>query len=248
MGMTDEEGKIESENSKPKVRIIAPIEGLETKAQIAPSQITASSSRTCAYHPSMSAVYICAQCQKPLCASCASPYGQLFICSQCYQPPATQAASQRVSKPLEKPPLESVLGLFGGLLIIVGFFLPWATSDFTLPSNNDSTDIFTGFTIVGDYPEVIMVLTMGILILVVEFILIILATSPNMLTKPPIGIWLVPLLLAFIAFLIMVEFIIRAEGFVNNISVGWFICLIGTVISMWPGIVSIKKIYAGENE
>jgi hypothetical protein len=245
--MTNEEGIKGSENSKPKVRVIAPIEGIETKAQVAPTQIT-STSRACAYHPSISAVYICAQCQNPLCMNCATPYGQLFICSQCYQPPPTPKVSEREAKIPEKPPLESILGLFGGLLIIVGFFLPWATSDFISPTSSDSQEIFTGFVIVRDYPEVILVLTMGVLILVVEFILIVLATSPNMLTKPPMGVWLVPLFLAFIAFLILIEILIRAESFASNITAGWFVCLIGTFISMWPGVMSMKEFYSGDKK
>jgi hypothetical protein len=246
--MTDEEGKIKADSkSKPKVRVIAPIEGLEKRTQVAPSRVNYTISPMCAYHPHLHAVYICAQCQKPLCGSCATPYGQLFICSSCYQPPPPVQTQTR-TKPPEKPPLESILGLFGGLLIIVGFILPWVTNDFISAGIDDGfRGTISGFVLARDYPEVVMVLTMGILIMVVEFILIILATSPSMLEKPPVGVKLVTMFLAFVCFIVLIEILIRAEGFAANISGGWFVCLIGSFISIWPGLVSIKKQYLGED-
>jgi hypothetical protein len=246
--MTDEEGKTKADShSKPKVRVIAPIEGLDTRAQVAPTRVSYSLSPMCAYHPHLHAVYICAQCQRPLCGSCATPYGQLFICSSCYQPPPpVQTQTQR--KPPEKPPLESILGLFGGLLIIVGFILPWVTNDFVSPGIDDNfRGVISGFVLAGDYAEVILVLTMGILIMVVEFILLVLTISPSMIEKPPVGVKIVPMFLAFVTFIVLVEILIRAEGFAANISGGWFVCLIGSFISMWPGAVSIKKEYFGED-
>jgi hypothetical protein len=245
--MADEEGSVEEiDDSKPKVRVIAPIEGLEKRTQLAPFRVTQTQSRMCTYHPQLPAVYICAQCQSSLCVNCAIPYGQLFICSQCYQPPRVTTQPQTEEKEPEKPPFESIIGFFGGLLILIGFFLPWATSDYISPRTQDNyTPYATGFNIALDYPEVILILTMGILIMIVEFLLIILATSPTMVKRPPIGIRLVPMFMAFIAYIILAEIIIRAEGFVDNMHAGWLVCFIGASLTLWRGALDVWKHYKG---
>jgi hypothetical protein len=240
--MTDEEGESGQNGSGPKVRVIAPIEGLENKTQVAPSRISYTVSRNCTYHPNLPAIYICAQCQSPLCGSCGIPYGQLYLCSQCYLPP-TPTPQKTETKPPEKPPIESVLNFFGGLLIFIGFLLPWASSDYTSPRFNDIEPIVSGFTIARDYPEVILVFTMGILIMVIEFILIILATSPSMLKRPPVGIKVVSMFLAFVCYIVMLEILVRAETFAENIQGGWFVCFIGASICVWQGFMILNKQY-----
>ena len=84
--------------------------------------------------------------------------------------------------------MESIFSLFAGLLLFIGFFLPWASQNYLPPSSRELDAIVSGFEISRDYPEVIIVFTMGILIMVIEFLIIILATSPSMEKKPPIGI------------------------------------------------------------
>jgi hypothetical protein len=244
--MTDEEGKIDPEDTKPKVRVIAPIAGLEDKTQVAPSRISYTVSRTCAYHPNLPAVYICAQCQSPLCGSCGVPYGQLYLCSQCYLPPPP-VVPKKETKPPEKPPMESILSFFGGLLIFIGFLLPWASSDYTSPGSGEIDSMVTGFTIAADYPEVILVFTMGILIMVIEFMIIILATSPSMLKRPPVGIRVVSMFLAFICYIVMIEVLVRAETFAENIQGGWFTCFIGASICVWQGFNILNKQYKGSS-
>ncbi len=242
--MTDGEGTFNSqENSKPKVRVIAPIEGLQTSAQMAPSRVSASISRTCAYHQSIPAVYICAKCTKAMCMSCARPHGHLYLCPQCYQPPPPVTTQLKKVK-AEPPPFESILGLFGGLLIIVGFFLPWVKSEYQSPDMIRRTEsIISGFDIASDYSEIAMVLIFGILIVVLEFLLIMMVISLTVVKKPAIGVRLLPMVLGFIIFVILIEIVIRAESFAANIHVGWFTCLFGTCIIMLRSGMEIWKHY-----
>jgi hypothetical protein len=243
--MTNEEGKAtEDRTSKPKVRVIAPIEGLETKARMAPTRISATPSRTCAYHQNIPAVYICAKCSKPLCMSCALPYGNLFLCPQCYQPPQPTQTTQERKEP-SKPPLESILGLFGGIIILIGFFMPWATSEYISPGYGDNESVISGFRIATDYPEVSIVFIMGCLIVVVELLLIVLITSPMMTKTPPIGVRLLPLFLGFVAYVILSEIVIRAESFTANIHIGWFVCVFGASVILLAGAMEIWKHYKG---
>ena len=245
--MSEEEGDPQKKGLKPKVRVIAPIEGYQDKAQVAPSQVSYSVSRKCAYHPSLPAVYICGQCQRPLCGSCAIPYGQLFICSQCYIPPTQPAVLSRKRKEPEKPPMESILTFFGGLLIFIGFFLPWASQNYIPPSSRDVDTIITGFEISRDYPEVIIVFTMGILIMVIEFLIIILWTSPTMEKKPPMGIRVISMFLAFICYVVLIGILIRAETFAENIQMGWFMCFIGASICIWQGATILRNQFKGSD-
>jgi hypothetical protein len=242
--MGPEEGG-QTNDTKPKVRVIAPIQGVERKVRMAPLH-TAPISRTCAFHRNMPAVYICAQCSKPLCMSCAVPYGHLFICPQCYQPPPppvmTTTTQEAGEGPL--PTMESILGLFGALLLIIGFFMPWATPEYSFIRYEETNDfIVSGFTIAGDYPETTLVLTIGVLIIIIEFLLLILATSPTMAKAPPIGIRLLPMFLGFVALVILLEVVLRAENLLGNLNVGWFVCLIGAVITLLRGVVAIFKHY-----
>lgn len=247
--MTYEEGPSrQASASKPKVRVIAPIEGLETKAQMAPISISAAPSRMCAYHQTIPAVYICAKCSKPLCFNCAVPHGHLYLCPQCYLPERTEQAEPERKEP-QKPPLESILGLFGGLMIITGFFMPWATSEYVSPRLDDFDDsIISGFTITGDYPEVSIVLIMAILILVVEFLLLILTTSPMMIKKPPIGVRLLPMFLGCVAYVVLAEIVLRAESLLSNIHVGWFVCVFGASVTLFGGAMDVWKHYQIEGD
>lgn len=245
--MANEEGKpTQEDTSKPKVRVIAPIEGLRTKPQLAPTKISGVPTRRCAYHPSIPAVYICAQCSRPMCLNCGVPHGYLYLCPQCYQPPQP-VQPQPVRKAPQKPSTEFILGLFGSILIIVGFFWPWATSGYISPGNAYYNDAYiSGFTITSDYPELLLVITMGILILIVEFMLLLLITSPTMSTRPPIGVRLLPMFLGFIAYVVLAEIVLRAESLITNIQMGWFICVIGANIVMLRGVIEIMKHYKGE--
>lgn len=234
-------------SSKPKVRVIAPIEGPGTKTQMAPTSVYYKPSRMCAFHQTIPAVYICAKCSKPLCISCAVPHGHLYLCPQCYQPP-TPAPTEQERKEPPKPPMESILGLFGALIILVGFFMPWATSNYISPGNEVRYDtVISGFTIAGDYSEVSIIFIMGCLTIIVEFILIFLVLSSMIVKKPPIGIRLLPMFLGLIAYVVLAEIIIRAESFKNNIHVGWFVCVFGVSIIILTGTVEIWKHYHGED-
>jgi len=246
--MADEEGTDGKEgDEKPKVRVIAPIEGLETRAQMAPISITTAISRMCAYHQNIPAVYICAKCQKPMCISCAIPHGHLYLCPQCYQPPQITRIEQQ-KKEYPKPTLESILGLFGVLIIMVGFFMPWATSEYESPNGNIDESIISGFTISNDYPEVALIFIMAVLIMIVEFILIYLTTSPMMKQGPPIGARLLPMFLGFVAFVVLVNIVLRAESLTSSIHIGWFVCLFGTSIVLLSGVMEIMKAYKGKAE
>jgi hypothetical protein len=245
--MTDEEGTTEKDGSKPSVRVIAPIEGYQGRSQVAPSQVSYSVSRKCAYHPNLAAVYICAQCQSPLCGNCAMPYGQLFICSQCYVPPQQPPRVEEQKKEPEKPPMESIFSLFAGLLLFIGFFLPWASQNYLPPSSRELDAIVSGFEISRDYPEVIIVFTMGILIMVIEFLIIILATSPSMEKKPPVGIRVISMFLGFICIIVLLGVLIRAETFLENIAPGWFVCFIGAAICIWQGLVLLRNHLSSAN-
>lgn len=247
--MADGEGtEGKKDSSSPKVRVIAPIEGPEKKVQMAPIKVTESISRMCAYHPNIPAVYICTKCSKPMCISCALPYGYLYLCPQCYQPPRQKEIETKKTEP-KKPPFESILGLFGALIIIVGFFLPWVTSDYQSPNFNGNVDtIISGFTIATDYPDVSLVFILAILIVIIEFLLIILSTSPMMTEKPPIGIRLLPMFLCFIIWIVLAGIAIRAEGFVANIHVGWFVCLLGAGVILFGGLMEVWRHYKGIGE
>jgi hypothetical protein len=149
----------------------------------------------------------------------------------------------------QKPPIESILGLFGGILILVGFFMPWVTSEYVSPNNDFNTaSVISGFSIAGDYPELALVIIMSILIIIVEFMLLILVSSPTMSRKPPIGIRLLPMFLGFIAYVVLVEIVLKAEGFVSNIHMGWFVCVIGANILMLRGVMEIMEHYKGDEE
>lgn len=244
--MDSEEGV--EKDTKPKVRVIAPIQGKETKTIMAPAPSVPIRSRRCAFHPGMPAVYICAQCSKSLCISCAVPYGHLFICPQCYQPPPPPIMTTTVQEAGEgpKPTLESILGLFGALLIIIGFFMPWAGPEYTSSGLEDHIDdVISGFTIAGDYPETTLVLTIGVLIIIIEFLLLILATSPTMTKAPPIGIRLLPMFLGVVALVVLLEVALRAENMIGNTEVGWFVCLFGAIIILFRGALVIYKHYKG---
>ncbi|MEE9150922.1 MAG: B-box zinc finger protein [Thermoplasmata archaeon] len=244
--MVNEEGQGSQEKtSKPNVRVIAPIEGPEKKAQMAPMSFSATPSRMCAFHRTIPAIYICAKCSKPLCMSCAVSYGHLYLCPQCYPPPQPARIEQeRREQP--KPPMESILGLFGGLMILVGFFMPWATSGYVSPRYEDRYEpVISGFTIVGDYPEVTVVFIMGFLIIVVELLLIVLITSPMMAKNPPIGIRLLPMFLGFVAYVVLAEVVLRAETLMENIHIGWFACLFGASIVLFGGAIKIWNHYKG---
>lgn len=238
--MVHEGGKDSLEGeSKPRVRVIAPIEGPETKAQMAPMEVSPTTARMCAYHPSLPAVYICANCSKPLCVSCGLPYGQLYLCPQCYQPPPSrqpQLIEGRLEqKKPKKPPMESILGICGGLAIIVGFFMPWAASE-------------PGFVIAANYPEGTLVILMGILIVVVEIVLLFLYLYPMIEKKPPIGVRLLSLFLGFLAYIVLIEIVIKAEGLLNNINMGWFVCWIGANIMVAKGVLELWGHYKGDEE
>jgi hypothetical protein len=243
--MTYEEGKTSDNKAKPKVRVIAPIEGLEKKTKMAPTRISAVPSRTCAYHQNIPAVYICAKCSNPLCMSCALPYGNLFLCPQCYEIPKSAQTGQE-TKESPKPPLESILGLFGGIIILVGFFMPWVTSEFTSPRGEHYDDaVISGFTIARDYAEVSVVFIMGILIIITELLLMALITSPMMVKEPPIGVRLLPMFLGFVAYVILAEIVLRAESFTASIHIGWFVCVFGASVVLLAGVIDIWKYYKG---
>ncbi|UCG69547.1 MAG: B-box zinc finger protein [Thermoplasmata archaeon] len=240
--------EVKKDSSKPKVRVIAPIEGPEKRAQMAPIKVTESISRMCTYHPNIPAIYICTKCSKSMCISCALPYGHLFLCPQCYTPPKPMEVEKKKTEP-KKPPLESIMGLFGALLIIVGFFLPWATSDYQSPDFEEHFDsVISGFTIAGDYPDVSLVFIMAILIVIIEFLLLILSTSPMFTGKPPIGIRLLPMFLCFIVLIVLIEILFRAESLMSNIHVGWFVCLFGAAIILFGTVMEIWKHYKGIEE
>jgi hypothetical protein len=173
------------------------------------------------------------------------PYGQLFICSQCYIPPQQPARVEEEKKEPEKPPMESILGLFGGLLLFIGFFLPWASQNYIPPSSRDLDAVISGFEISRDYPEVIVVFTMGILIMVIEFLIIILATSPSMEKKPPVGIRVISMFLGFICVIVLLGLLIRAETFLESIQAGWFVCFIGAGICIWQGMTLLINSFKG---
>jgi hypothetical protein len=246
--MASEEGAPqEVEEISPKVRVITPIEGLEAGPAVAPTGPDVTRSNVCAYHPGMPAVYICSQCSKSMCMNCAIPYGQLFLCPQCYIPPQVTAV-QHKDPPLSRPARESILELFGGLLIIVGFFLPWATSQYISPGGEVRTNtIISGFVIMSDYPEVALILTMGVLAIIIEFVLIIVATSPTSAAEPPIGVRLVPMFLGLIAYIILAEVALRAESFIANVHVGWFICVFAATLILLGGALQIWRHYKGED-
>lgn len=238
--MASEEGAPkEVEEITPQVRVITPIEGLDAGPGVASTGHFPSRSTVCAFHPNMPAVYICSQCSKSLCINCAVPYGQLFLCPQCYIPPQVTTMEQR-DPPMARPTRESIMELFGGLLIIVGFFLPWATSEYISPEGEIRRDtINSGFVIMSDYPEVALILTMGVLVIIIEFVLIIVATSPTSVAEPPIGVRLVPMFLGLIAYIILAEVTLRAESFIANIHVGWFICVFAATLILLGGALQI---------
>jgi hypothetical protein len=232
-----------NDSSGPKVRVIAPIEGPEKRTQMAPIKVTESISRMCAYHPNLPAVYICTKCSKPMCMNCALPYGHLFLCPQCYQPPRQMKTEPKKTEP-KAPPLESVIGLFGALIVIVGFFLPWVTTNYESPNFNGPTDtVISGFSIASDYPDASVVFILAILIVIIELLLISLTTSPMMTKKPPIGIRLLPMFLCFIIMIVLIGIAIRAETFVANIHVGWFVCLLGAGIVLIGGVMEVWRHY-----
>ena len=247
--MAPEEGAPkEQQDESPKVRVITPIEGLDAGPAMARTGPVSTQSTICAFHPNMPAVYICSQCSKSLCINCAVPYGQLFLCPQCYIPPQVTAPPQK-DPPIPKPTRESILELFGGLLIIVGFFLPWATSNYISPDGERHTNtIISGFVIMSDYPEVALILTMGVLAIIIEFVLIIVATSPTSAAEPPIGVRLIPMFLGLIAYIILAEVALRAETFIANIHVGWFICIFAATLILLGGALQIWRQYKEEGD
>lgn len=177
--------------------------------------------------------------------SCALPYGNLFLCPQCYETPKSVQTTQE-TKESPKPPLESILGLFGGIIILVGFFMPWVTSDFTSPSGEHYDDtVISGFIIARDYAEVSVVFIMGILTIITELLLMALITSPMMVKEPPIGVRLLPMFLGFVAYVILAEIVLRAESFTANIHIGWFACVFGASVVLLAGVIEIWKYYKG---
>ena len=245
--MASEEGAPkEVDEITPKVRVITPIEGLEAGPLMAATGPVPTRSTVCAYHPTMHAVYICSQCSKSLCISCAVSYGQLFLCPQCYIPPQITTIQQK-DPPITKPTRESIMELFGGLLIIVGFFLPWVTSEYiSLDGEVRGEAIISGFVIMSDYPEVALILTMGVLAIIIEFVLIIVATSPTSVGEPPIGVRLVPMFLGLIAYILLAEVALRAETFIANVHAGWFICVFAATLILLGGALQIWKHYKDE--
>jgi hypothetical protein len=245
--MASEEGAPkEVDEISPKVRVITPIEGLEAGPAVAATSPVPVRSTICAFHPNMPAVYICSQCSKSMCMNCAVPYGQLFLCPQCYIPPQITPVQQK-EPPRARPARESIIELFGGLLIIVGFFMPWATSQYISPDGDmHRNTIVSGFVIMSDYPEVALILTMGVLAIIIEFVLIIVATSPTSAAEPPIGVRLVPMFLGLIAYIILAEVALRAESFMANVHVGWFICVFAATLILLGGALQIWSQYKGE--
>lgn len=238
----------EREEQKPTVKVISPITGLDAAPQVAPTGVSGTRSKVCAYHPSMPAVYICGQCSKSLCLQCAVPYGQLYLCPQCHIPPQITAFPENREPPVAKPTRESLLALFGGLLIIVGYFLPWVTSDYISPGDErDPSTIISGFVIMSDYPEVALVLTMGILVIIIEFVLVIVSTSPTSSSRPPIGVRLIPMFLGLIAYLVLAEVALRAESFITNIHMGWVLTVVAASLILLGGALQIWKHYKGED-
>jgi hypothetical protein len=239
-GEGDQEGA-----SEPKVRIIAPIKGAETRTTMAPTTVSPTAAIVCVYHPSVPATYICQKCSKPLCVRCAAPHGFLFLCPECYQPPRAIPVEQKPKAPPPKPPTESIMQLLGGLIVLIGFFMPWVSSDYISPRSGEYPDtVISGFTIASDYSEVALVLIMAVLIAVVEFLMIILITSPSA-EKPPISVRLLPFFMAFLSYVVLAEVALRAENFLSNISLGWFICLIGAGMTLLGGSMELWKYYKG---
>ena len=129
----------------------------------------------------------------------------------------------------------------------IGFFLPWATSEYISPDGEVHTNtIISGFVIMSDYPEVALILTMGVLVIIIEFVLIIVATSPTSAAEPPIGVRLVPMFLGLIAYIILAEVALRAESFMANVHVGWFICVFAATLILLGGALQIWRQYKGE--
>lgn len=245
--MASEEGAPkEVDEITPKVRVITPIEGLEAGPAVAATSSVPVRSTVCAFHPNIPAVYICSQCSKSMCMNCAVPYGQLFLCPQCYIPPQITTVQQK-DPPIARPTRESIMELFGGILIIVGFFLPWATNEYISPDGDTHRNtIISGFIIMSDYPEVALILTMGVLAIIIEFVLIIVATSPTSAAEPPIGVRLIPMFLGLIAYIILAEVALRAESFMANVHVGWFICVFAATLILLGGALQIWREYKGE--
>ncbi len=241
----EDEGNQEKASS-PKVRVIAPIKGAETKAKMAPTTVSPTAAVVCVYHPSVPATYICQKCSKSLCVRCAVPHGYLFLCPECYQPPRAVPVEQKPKAPPPKPPIESIIQLLGGLIVLVGFFMPWVTSNYISPRLGQLHDtVISGFTIASDYAEVVLVLMMAVLIVVVEFLMIILVTSPTTVEKPPISVRLLPFFMAFMSYVVLAEVALRAENFLSNISIGWFICLIGAGLTLFGGSMELWQFYKG---
>jgi hypothetical protein len=237
------------ETPSPKVRVIAPIKGAETKTQLASTTVSPTAAIVCVYHPSVPATYICQKCSKALCVRCAVPHGYLFLCPECYQPPQPMPAQQTSKTPPPSPPRDSIIQLLGGLIVIIGFFMPWVTSNYVSPrTGQEYNDVISGFTIASDYAEVALVLMMAILIAVVEFLMIILLTSPISSEKPPIVIRLMPFFMALLTYVVLAEVALRAENFLSNISIGWFICIIGTGLTLFGGSKELWEFYKDYGE
>jgi hypothetical protein len=241
--MSSEEGTADKETGlKPKVRIITPIEGREIRPQMASQRTNATFLRACTYHPSNPALYICSKCSNPLCINCALPYGHLFLCPHCHEAPPQQQKTEEESSP--KLAFEHIIGFFGSIIIIIGLlFLPWASAGYVPPDFNGNQGMYTGLDIAQDYPEVSLVLIIGILLAIMEFLLMMLTTSPQMVSKPPLGVRILPMFLAIMSCVVMIEVVFRAETLFSNIHFGWFACLISACVIVIIGVVEIVKHY-----
>lgn len=139
--------------------------------------------------------------------------------------------------PMAPPPKTMTSGLIiamiGGLLMIVGVFLPWATTSYTIPLTDQVVeDSINGMNLFG-----YLVLFMGILVLLMA----VLKKPVGAIICSVIGMLLALIPLALIGMLVnLIETAAKLTGttdFSASIGIGIILCFVGSILGLVGGIV-----------
>jgi uncharacterized membrane protein YjgN (DUF898 family) len=139
--------------------------------------------------------------------------------------------------PMAPPPKKLTTGLIiamiGGILMIVGVFLPWASSTYTDPNTGSKFEsTINGMNLFG-----YLVLFMGILVLLMA----VLKKPVGAIICSVIGMLLSLIPLALIGWLVNVAEtaadLVGSTDFEANMGIGIILCFVGSILGLVGGIV-----------
>ena len=134
---------------------------------------------------------------------------------------------------MPQPTLHSFISMLGGLLLVIGFFLPWLT-----PVDRSSNIPFRalGIDLFDAFPELSLAFVLGLLVLVFVFVQLAMESSLKPMENSARPVRILCAIIYVVIFLIMIEVPMRAESFFDLVEFGWTVSLFGSILGLISGM------------